>query len=1368
MRRLPTLPRRIPAAVAALVCVLSMVSTTIAAPSSFDVEHVVAVDPSTDALDPRADLLSLALRPLDGGWELRVGLSGGPDVDLASLWASDTPLEVELRDGTATLHLDAPVARAKTGDDGESVRLVLPAGDAATAWLESARAKGTGDGSIIVRSRVDGEVADEIVAVWPRSRAKVFIAHCAFAHHGNQGLAYTDAFFGSGSDPDGTGFDEALQVHEGTGVPGNFHVSGTLITAAEWDRNQGNPSDFNGWLRAGVQNGWAAMLTSAYAQHIMPFVRDEMNDWAVSTQAQLVDHVYGYTPRTAWVPERVWLDPSRYPSAGVIDWPGDDFLPHGVWSVILDDDVHLSGWDNHQIHSLSNGLRVIPRDRDFTGNIVGGNGQASLDILSGLANSGVGDFRLAVFAEDWEAVGEIGFWRDVTPQAKETYDWFIGKVASEPWIQAWRLDDAVQNPNFNGASIAQLGTGTYVEIGGADGYGGGNNGWYTDWAGFVPYVTGGDGSGNCAGTGGNCRDYGTMWNAAISKLLTVPDNNLSQSGWYTLMTNLHETAWHDGLGAPISGWQHKYSAHVKNALVHAEAARWAGGEYVDAVGAFQADLDEDGYDEVVLYNERVFAYFEGTGGRAVNVFAKGGAGGEFSAVGVDNAYWYGTEADYNDGNHVGAYSDVGPDRQHEPYAWSFGSTSGPEVEVTFTHASGLEKTISLASGEPWLRSVYRTHGGTQWIQTGMSPGLVDLVWNAQMERVWATDQAYMGRRNPNTGATVAYVLGAGGAGHQREISATLMKGDEIFGNDTFEFYLFAGTTAAPVGGEFAELRTLADGLVDVLGPRAESSIYLPGTDRLRVVFDQPVEVATVDPTGLTVDEDGTGQNAFALDPTTAVVETGLSATLTLELTSTDAAALAAMDPTGLTLLVDPSAGVDANGVAAMARSVPLTVGEPTAVTIDGHLEDAEWRGPCHLAFVDPPVDSDWTSANELDALYARWDETYLYLAIDGVVDGNSWVLYLDTDPDGGEGQTDLTTIDSWERGATFTAPGFAPDFQYGAYQHQGAFDSDSFFRLDSATTSTDLSDQVPSAFDSQHTHEPDGGSEIAIPWDLVYGLGEGVVPVGAEIGVAVSLCWDPEPDGELGGDSIPGSGANTLPVVSDFVRWTVDADADGLPDPEDTQGPQLLEIVPSPATGLPKTESTLPVEVHFDEAVASGPALDLTNYSVYETSNPTNVLQVRSAEILAGFPRSVVLGIEEPELSGNFTVVITDATDISCNANVTPVQSGTVNLERVTAAPGAGVARLTLYPNVPNPFNPSTRLRFAIPSGGARRVDLRIYDLRGRRVRSLVDGEELSGGEHTRIWRGRDDRGRAVASGEYLVRLRADGTVRTSKVSLSK
>lgn len=84
-----------------------------------------------------------------------------------------------------------------------------------------------------------------------------------------------------------------------------------------------------------------------------------------------------------------------------------------------------------------------------------------------------------------------------------------------------------------------------------------------------------------------------------------------------------------------------------------------------------------------------------------------------------------------------------------------------------------------------------------------------------------------------------------------------------------------------------------------------------------------------------------------------------------------------------------------------------------------------------------------------------------------------------------------------------------------------------------------------------------------------------------------------------------------------------------------------------------------------------------------------------------------------------------------------------------TSAPPA-VADARLLTNVPNPFNPSTRLRFEVDRSGP--VRLEIVDLRGRRVRTLVDGLRTPG-RHEVTWNGRDDAGAPVGSGVYRVRL---------------
>jgi hypothetical protein len=91
---------------------------------------------------------------------------------------------------------------------------------------------------------------------------------------------------------------------------------------------------------------------------------------------------------------------------------------------------------------------------------------------------------------------------------------------------------------------------------------------------------------------------------------------------------------------------------------------------------------------------------------------------------------------------------------------------------------------------------------------------------------------------------------------------------------------------------------------------------------------------------------------------------------------------------------------------------------------------------------------------------------------------------------------------------------------------------------------------------------------------------------------------------------------------------------------------------------------------------------------------------------------------------------------------------------------------LTVHEPAPNPFNPSTVIRFELP--GSATVSLAVYDATGRRVRTLIGSEPLAGGSHESRWDGFDDAGRAVASGLYLFQLRAGAERRVGKMVMLK
>jgi len=93
------------------------------------------------------------------------------------------------------------------------------------------------------------------------------------------------------------------------------------------------------------------------------------------------------------------------------------------------------------------------------------------------------------------------------------------------------------------------------------------------------------------------------------------------------------------------------------------------------------------------------------------------------------------------------------------------------------------------------------------------------------------------------------------------------------------------------------------------------------------------------------------------------------------------------------------------------------------------------------------------------------------------------------------------------------------------------------------------------------------------------------------------------------------------------------------------------------------------------------------------------------------------------------------------------------------------IEKVHLYYNYPNPFNPETTISFSIPSD--QKVQLTIYNLRGQKVRHLVNGDVTSG-THSVMWKGKDDNGKQVGSGLYFYKLKTGGKEISKKMLLLK
>ena len=114
--------------------------------------------------------------------------------------------------------------------------------------------------------------------------------------------------------------------------------------------------------------------------------------------------------------------------------------------------------------------------------------------------------------------------------------------------------------------------------------------------------------------------------------------------------------------------------------------------------------------------------------------------------------------------------------------------------------------------------------------------------------------------------------------------------------------------------------------------------------------------------------------------------------------------------------------------------------------------------------------------------------------------------------------------------------------------------------------------------------------------------------------------------------------------------------------------------------------------------------------------------------------------------------------------NVMELSTGSITVLDESAV----VTSLELTQNYPNPFNPSTTISYNVDTNGM--VSLKVYDIMGRLVRTLVDNHHSSGnfGGYNVVWDGKDSQGQQVAAGLYIYSLETPGGNMTKKMVLMK
>jgi len=235
-----------------------------------------------------------------------------------------------------------------------------------------------------------------------------------------------------------------------------------------------------------------------------------------------------------------------------------------------------------------------------------------------------------------------------------------------------------------------------------------------------------------------------------------------------------------------------------------------------------------------------------------------------------------------------------------------------------------------------------------------------------------------------------------------------------------------------------------------------------------------------------------------------------------------------------------------------------------------------------------------------------------------------------------------------------------------------------------------------------------------------------------------------------------GSAVATLDTVA-TVFYGVVANVDGTFD----------SVLVALKTIGPLTAGTYPVDLTSGTAIF-GFIDDAENFDLPDTLDNDSIMEwlqdLPAAHKLVSLSGSIqIVGVSADTLHGTFSGTTVDLDNTLFFVNINDGQFALSGADLPVAAPDTPVVAPVVRA-WPNPFNPRTSVVFSLPEAAS--VEAAVYDLAGRRVRTLHRGV-LVAGEHRLQWTGGDERGDRVAAGVYLVRVVGGDWQRSVKVTLA-
>ena len=161
-------------------------------------------------------------------------------------------------------------------------------------------------------------------------------------------------------------------------------------------------------------------------------------------------------------------------------------------------------------------------------------------------------------------------------------------------------------------------------------------------------------------------------------------------------------------------------------------------------------------------------------------------------------------------------------------------------------------------------------------------------------------------------------------------------------------------------------------------------------------------------------------------------------------------------------------------------------------------------------------------------------------------------------------------------------------------------------------------------------------------------------------------------------------------------------------------------------------------------------------YFIIEKSNDADFTSPEIIEVVEPVYAYVLSGIGT---TNYYRLIAVDHAGNQSGYSV-PVEATLLSIEN-----GSVPLDFTLHQNHPNPFNPTTKIRYDLPEDAV--VDIAVYDMMGRLVKSLVSVQQKAG-YHTLQWDATNDFGQTVPAGVYMCTIQAGDRIQTNKMLLLK